>query len=53
MTSEISVLSEFSSPNLPPYDLLQEGFYAKWYSQNQDFPESVAYFDGPSLEKSL
>ena len=53
MTSECSVLSEFASPKLPPYDLLQEGFYAKLCSQNQDFPESVEFFNGPSLEKPL
>ena len=37
----------------PPYDMLQEGFYAKWCIQNQGFWESVEFLDGPSLEKPL
>ena len=29
VTSDCFVLREFVLPNLPPYDLLREGFYAK------------------------
>ena len=37
----------------PPKWLATGGFLCQWRSQNQDFPESVEFFDGPSLEKTF